>query len=113
MAAQRRLAAHYGPLSSEGISTSRQERGVNTREASSRSLLPISSVMALNSNAARTGTMSYTQQGLLAMGLGICMAPFTGGASLIYGTCHLVCGATYDAANLGGSKSNKQPRRRK
>ncbi|QVL53445.1 MAG: hypothetical protein KFB97_03365 [Cyanobium sp. M30B3] len=48
--------------------------------------------------------MSFTQQGLLWMGLGACMAPFTGGASLVLGGCHLVCGVAYDQLNLGTRK---------
>ena len=59
----------------------------------------------LNTKAAQEGAMSFTQQGLLWMGLGACLAPFTGGASLVLGGCHLVCGLAYDQLNLGSRKN--------
>ena len=40
--------------------------------------------------------MTYTQQGLLWLGMGACFAPFTGGASIDLGGCHLVCGVAMD-----------------
>jgi hypothetical protein len=58
----------------------------------------------LNTQAARSGSMSFTQQGLLSMGLGVCLAPFTGGASLLFGGSHLVCGVVYDQFKLGEPK---------
>jgi hypothetical protein len=67
--------------------------------------------MALNSNAAKSGTMSYTKQGLLAMGLGLALAPFTGGASLVYGACHLACGAAYDEFGIGEKKCRPGPKK--
>ena len=58
----------------------------------------------LNSKAAREGSMSFTQQGLLWMGIGACFAPFTGGASLALGGCHLVCGVIYDQFKRASEK---------
>ena len=43
----------------------------------------------LNPKAAREGPMTYTQQGLLWLGMGACLAPFTGGAAIVLGGCHL------------------------
>ena len=64
--------------------------------------------MALNPTAAKTGT-SYTKQGLMFLGLGAVLAPFTGGMSLAYGACHLACGAAYDTFGLGqGEKTEDQ-----
>lgn len=60
----------------------------------------------LNSKAAREGTMSFTQQGLIWMGIGACLAPFTGGASLVLGGCHLVCGVAYDQLKRGTDKQD-------
>jgi hypothetical protein len=60
----------------------------------------------LNSKAAREGTLSFTKQGLLSMGVGAAMAPFTGGMSLMWGGVHLVCGVVYDQLKLGQSKDN-------
>jgi len=60
----------------------------------------------LNPKAAREGTMTYTQQGLLWLGMGACLAPFTGGASIVLGGCHLVCGVPYDQLKLGGDRKD-------
>ncbi|MCP9928830.1 hypothetical protein [Cyanobium sp. CH-040] len=51
--------------------------------------------------------MSFTQQGLLAMGLGVVLAPFTGGLSLSYGACHLLSGVVCDQLKLGSPKAPK------
>jgi hypothetical protein len=56
----------------------------------------------LNSQSAKDGSMSYTRQGLWAFGIGLALAPFTGGASLLYGGVHLAFGAAYD--ELGVAK---------
>jgi len=61
----------------------------------------------LNPQAAREGTMSFTQQGLFALGIGVVLAPFTGGLSLTYGGCHLLCGVAYDQLKLGSPKDPK------
>lgn len=58
----------------------------------------------LNSKAAREGKKSFTQQGLLSMGIGAALAPFTGGISLAWGGCHLVCGVVYDQLKLFQTK---------
>ena len=50
--------------------------------------------------------MTYTQQGLLWLGMGACLAPFTGGASIVLGGCHLVCGVVYDQLKLGGDRKD-------
>lgn len=57
--------------------------------------------MALNPQAARSGAMSYTNQGLLYLAIGGCLAPFTGGMSLVYGACHLGFGVAADHLNQG------------
>ena len=57
--------------------------------------------MALNTKAASSGVMSYTNQGLLHMAIGCCLAPFTGGLSMVYGACHLGCGVLYDQYKHG------------
>jgi hypothetical protein len=61
----------------------------------------------LDSKAARDGTMSFTQQGLLSLGLGICLAPFTGGVSLLVGGCHLTTGVIFDQFKLGAPDKEK------
>jgi hypothetical protein len=61
----------------------------------------------LNSKMAREGGMSFTQQGLLWLGMGACLAPFTGGASLALGGCHLVCGVVYDQFKRAGENDNR------
>jgi hypothetical protein len=58
----------------------------------------------LDPKAAREGTMSFTQQGLLSLGLGAALAPFTGGVSLVWGGCHLACGVAFDQLKLGQPK---------
>lgn len=52
--------------------------------------------MALSPDAARSGVMSYTNQGLMHLAIGCCLAPFTGGMSLVYGACHLGFGVLGD-----------------
>jgi hypothetical protein len=44
--------------------------------------------------------MTFTQQGLLWIGIGACLAPFTRGTSLVLGGCHLVCGVADDQLRL-------------
>ena len=63
----------------------------------------------LDPKAAREGTMSFTQQGLFALGIGVVLAPVTGGLSLTYGGVHLVCGVVYDQLKLGRLKHAKTP----
>lgn len=63
----------------------------------------------LNSQADRQGSMSFIKQGLLWMGVGACLAPFTGGTSLVFGGCHLVCGVVYDQLKLGSDKKTPRP----
>jgi len=63
--------------------------------------------MAFNVQSARNGSMSFTNQGLLAMGIGGCLAPFTGGASLVLGACHLTCGVIYDQLKLADWLNNR------
>ncbi len=58
----------------------------------------------LDPKAAREGTMSYTQQGLLIIGIGAALAPFSGGVSLVWGGIHLACGVVYDQLKLGQPK---------
>jgi len=58
----------------------------------------------LDRKAAREGTMSYTQQGLFALGLGFVLAPVTGGLSLTYGGVHLFCGVVLDQLKRGQPK---------
>ena len=50
--------------------------------------------------------MTYTQQGLRWLGMGTCLVPFTGGASMVLGGCHLVCGVVYDQLKLGGDRKD-------
>lgn len=43
----------------------------------------------------------------LGAGLGLALAPFTGGASLVYLACHLGCAAAYDATLKPTDDSSK------
>ncbi len=51
---------------------------------------------------AREGSMTFTQQGLLWIGIGACLAPFIAGSSLVLGGCHLVCGGADESKWITG-----------
>lgn len=64
----------------------------------------------LNSQSAKDGSMSFTRQGLMAVGIGLALAPFTGGASLVYGAVHLAFGAAYDEFGLAEKLKEEEER---
>jgi hypothetical protein len=47
---------------------------------------------------------SYTEQGMVYMLVGLCLAPFTGGISLMAGGCQLAFGVLADQHKLGKAK---------